>query len=110
MSRHDADRLDDIQDAIGIIRSHLTRGGLDDGLVFDAVSNRLLEIGEAVKALPPELLATEPTVDWPAIARFRDHLAHHYWDTAHAILQHVVDVELQDLATAVQRLAARTTD
>ena len=110
MSWHDPDRLDDTHDAIGIIGGRLTRGGLDDGLVFDAVRIRLLEIGEAVKALPPELLETEPTVDWPAIARFRDHLAHHYWDTAHAILQQVVDVKLQDLAAATQRLAARTAD
>jgi len=43
-------------------------------------------------------------VDWPAIARFRDQLAHHYWDTAHAILQHVVTVELDQLEQAVHRL------
>lgn len=36
-------------DAIG---SHMKRGTLSDGLVFDAVRIRLLEIGEAVKALP----------------------------------------------------------
>ncbi len=104
MSRRDQERLDDIQDAITAIRQHLPRGGLTDGLVFDAVRIRLLEIGEAVKALPPELLASEPGVDWPAIARFRDQLAHHYWDTAHAILQHVVTVELDQLEQAVHRL------
>ena len=42
--------------AIDAIRSHLQRGDLSDGLVFDAVRIRLLEIGEAVKALPYELL------------------------------------------------------
>jgi hypothetical protein len=35
---------------------HLQRGDLSDGLVFDAVRIRLLEIGEAVKALPAEML------------------------------------------------------
>jgi hypothetical protein len=43
-------RLADIQAAIDAIRSHLQRGDLSDGLVFDAVRIRLLEIGEAVKA------------------------------------------------------------
>jgi uncharacterized protein with HEPN domain len=44
-------RLADIQAAIDAIRSHLQRGDLSDGPVFDAVRIRLLEIGEAVKAL-----------------------------------------------------------
>jgi uncharacterized protein with HEPN domain len=55
-------RLADIQAAIEAIRSHLQRGDLSDGLVFDAVRIRLLEIGEAVKALPPELLDTQRAV------------------------------------------------
>jgi uncharacterized protein with HEPN domain len=50
-------RLADIQAAIDAIRSHLQRGDLSDGLVFDAVRIRLLEIGEAVKALPAERLS-----------------------------------------------------
>jgi uncharacterized protein with HEPN domain len=48
-------RLADIQVAIDAIRSHLRRGDLSDGLVSDAVRIRLLEIGEAVKALPAEM-------------------------------------------------------
>ncbi|MHB1732720.1 MAG: ribonuclease HepT family protein [Ferrimicrobium acidiphilum] len=55
-SRHDDERLTDIIDAI---RSHLARGDLSDGLIFDAVRVRLIEIGEAVKALDPELVASQ---------------------------------------------------
>ena len=47
-------RLADIQAAIDAVRSHLLRGDLSDGLVFDAVRIRLLEIGEAVKAHHPK--------------------------------------------------------
>jgi len=47
-------RLADIQAATDAIRSHLQRGDLSDGLIFDAARIRLLEIGEAVKALPDE--------------------------------------------------------
>jgi hypothetical protein len=48
VTRYDEQRLTDIDDAISAIRLHLTRGALSDGLVFDAVRIRLLEIGEAV--------------------------------------------------------------
>jgi uncharacterized protein with HEPN domain len=98
-------RLADIQAAIDAIRSHLHRGGLSDGLVFDAVRIRLLEIGEAVKALPAELLDTQPGIPWRQIARMRDHLAHRYFDTAHAILQATVDDDLPELERAIDDLA-----
>jgi uncharacterized protein with HEPN domain len=104
VSYRDRQRLADIQAAIDAIRSHLQRGGLSDGLVFDAVRIRLLEIGEAVKALPDDLLATQPSIPWRQIARMRDHLAHRYFDTAHAILQATVDDDLPDLERAVRTL------
>jgi uncharacterized protein with HEPN domain len=48
LSRHDRQRLEDICAAISAIAAHLQRGDLSDGLVFDAVRVRLIEIGEAV--------------------------------------------------------------
>jgi uncharacterized protein with HEPN domain len=100
----DRQRLLDIQAAIAAIHSHLQRGDLSDGLVFDAIRVRFLEIGEAVKALPTDLLETEPDIPWRQIARMRDHLAHRYFDTAHAILQATVAEDLPKLERAVQRL------
>ena len=35
----------------------------------------------------------------------RDHLAHRYFDTAHAILQATVDDDLPELERAIQSLA-----
>ncbi len=105
MTYRERQRLADIQAAIDAIRSHLHRGGLSDGLVFDAVRIRLLEIGEAVKALPDELLDTQPAIPWRQIARMRDQLAHRYFDTAHAILQATVDDDLPELERAVNALA-----
>jgi uncharacterized protein with HEPN domain len=64
MTYRERQRLADIQAAIDAIRSHLQRGGLSDGLIFDAIRIRLLEIGEAVKALPDDLLATQPSIPW----------------------------------------------
>ena len=110
MTYRERQRLADIQAAIDAIRSHLQRGGLSDGLVFDAVRIRLLEIGEAVKALPAELLDSQPAIPWRQIARMRDHLAHRYFDTAHAILQATVDDDLPELERAVQALAKALPD
>ena len=47
MTYREQQRLADMQTAIDAIRSHLQRGDLSDGLVFDAVRIRLLEIRPA---------------------------------------------------------------
>jgi uncharacterized protein with HEPN domain len=110
VSYRERQRLADIQTAIDAIRSHLRRGDLSDGLVSDAVRIRLLEIGEAVKALPTDLLSSQPGIPWSQIARMRDHLAHRYFDTDHAILQATVDNDLPELENAVKALLAGLPD
>ena len=109
MSRHDADRLDDITAAIEAIRSHVERGPLSDSLVSDAVRIRLLEIGEAVKSLPENLTSTEPDIPWRQIARMRDHLAHRYFMTELEIIQSTIEEDLGPLQDAVDRMRARST-
>ena len=106
-SRHDEERLADIVDAITAIRSHLTRGDLSDGLIFDAVRLRLIEIGEAVKLLDPKLVASEPDVRWSDAAGMRDWLAHHYFDTSRAIVEATIAEDLPPLEAAVLQLEAR---
>lgn len=106
MSRPDSARLDDIANAIAAIRAHLDYGPISVGIVMDAVAMRLLEIGEAVQGLSPELTATEPDVDWSGAAGMRDFLAHHYFATRPDIIQLTLDKRLQPLADAVERLRA----
>jgi len=103
LSRQDEARLGDIVEAIEAIRDHLTRGDLHDGLVYDAVRARLIEIGEAVKGTDPDILDGAPGVPWKEIARMRDHLAHRYFDTDHAIVQDVVDNDLGPLSMRCSR-------
>jgi uncharacterized protein with HEPN domain len=107
VSRHDRERLDDVLAAIAAIREHLDRGDLSDGLVFDAVRVRLIEIGEAIKHVTRDLLATEPDIPWDEVAGLRDRLAHRYFDTSHAIVRATVDHDLPDLQAAVERIRAR---
>jgi uncharacterized protein with HEPN domain len=105
VKRSDAARLDDIDAALRAIREHLTRGPLDEGLVFDAVRVRLIEIGESVKRLSPDLLKHEPEIPWTQIAAMRNRLAHRYFDTSHAVLQATVDHDLPEVEQVVRRLA-----
>lgn len=104
MSRRDDQRLADILAAGAAIADHITRGELDDGLIFDAVRVRLIEIGEAVKAIDPDLLAREPAIPWIDVAGMRNHLAHRYFDTAHAIVQATLSEDLPPLMAAAKRL------
>lgn len=64
-----------------------------------------MEIGEAVKAITPELLERRPEIQWQAIARMRDHLVHRYFETDHSIVDDVVHNELNPLMAAVRFLA-----
>lgn len=100
MSRRDDQRLTDILAAAAAIADHITRGTLDDGLVFDAVRVRLIEIGEAVKAIDPDLLMRESAIPWMDVAGMRNHLAHRYFDTAHAIVQATLSEDLPPLVAA----------
>lgn len=63
-----------------------------------------------MKALPADLLDTQPAIPWSQIARMRDQLAHRYFDTAHAILQATVDDDLPELERAIQSMSASLRD
>ena len=106
-ARRDEERLADIIDAIAAIKSHLTRGELSDGLIFDAVRVRLIEIGESVKLLDSKLVGSESDVQWSDAAGMRDWLAHHYFDTSRAVVEATITKDLPPLEEAVLRLQAR---
>lgn len=65
-------------------------------------------IGEAVRAISPELLEREPEIPWVDVAGMRNHLAHRYFDTAHAIVAATVENDLPPLVAAVRRLLDTT--
>ncbi len=108
--RDDDRRLADVDAAITAIERHLKRGAIDDDLIFDACRARLIEIGEAVKAIDPELLARVPEVPWREMARMRDHLTHRYFDTQHEIVADVVSTGLPTLKRAVKDLRRHVAD
>ena len=67
----------------------------------------MIEVGEAVKSLPGELLATQPELPWAQIAGMRDRLAHRYFDTLHAIVAATVEHDLPELERATRSLLHR---
>ena len=72
-----------------------------------AIVNPVNTRGVMGKGISPDLLERAPNIPWREIARMRDHLAHHYFDTDHAIVQDVVDTELAPLLDAVHTLIDR---
>lgn len=112
MSRTPKDRLTDISEAaVGVRKAVEALERAEDGddqeeaqLAFDALLYRLLVIGEAVKALPDELLALQPAVPWREIARLRDLLAHHYYRVDALVIRRTVETPLDQLTTAVAQL------
>ena len=118
MSRTPQERLADIQEsaaraqrAVDAMERARASGDDDEELMaFDALLYRLLVIGEAVKALPPDLLDREPKVPWREVARLRDLLAHHYYRVDPQIIRRTVDAPLRDLQVAARRLLERPAD
>lgn len=104
MSRPDRERLRDILAACEAIASYVVREDVHEDIVFDAIRVRLIEIGEAVKDIDPDLLAAEPAIPWTEISRMRDQLAHRYFDTAHSIVRATAANDIPPLAAAVVRL------
>jgi uncharacterized protein with HEPN domain len=78
----------------------------DAQLAFDALLYRLVVIGEAVKALPAELLASQPQVPWRAIAKLRDLLSHHYYRVDAEVIRRTVEAPMEQLREAVAQLVA----
>jgi len=75
-------------------------------LAFDALLYRLVVIGEAVKALPADLIASHPQVPWREIAKLRDLLAHHYYRVDAQVIRRTVEAPMEQLTDAVANLIA----
>lgn len=118
MTRTSSERLADIprrggagQPGGGGAGAGRGRGTEDEAqLAFNALLYRLVVIGEAVKALPADLLARQSQVPWRDIARLRDLLAHHYYRVDAQIIRRTVDTPLSEMRDAVARLLSGEQD
>lgn len=79
MSKTARDYLVDLLDYIRKVADFTQEGHsvfMADEKTQFAVIRAYEVIGEIVKRLPPELLETQPEVEWQAIKEFRDFLSH----------------------------------
>jgi uncharacterized protein with HEPN domain len=109
------DRLTDIRAAAADILAFVE--GLDeaafatlpetDRRTYRAIKNALAEIGEAIKQLPPEVLAAHREIDWRGFVGLRDIVAHQYFGVELPRLWPTVTEELPALLAAVDAEIAR---
>jgi uncharacterized protein with HEPN domain len=66
-------------------------------VAFNAILYALLAIGEAVKALPDDVKAASPHINWVGITGMRDVLAHEYFRISASVVQDAVDQPLSEL-------------
>ena len=78
-----------------------------DRRTFRALKNVLTEIGEAVKMLPPELLARHAHVDWRGWAGLRDIVAHQYFSLEIERLRPTLVGELPALLRVIEQELAQ---
>ncbi|QQZ19718.1 DUF86 domain-containing protein (plasmid) [Rhodococcus sp. 21391] len=74
-------------------------------MAYDAIVRQLEIIGEAAKALEPDLKAKAPEIEWHKIAGFRNIAAHEYFRVDREIVEGVIDNYLPPLRVAVERIA-----
>ena len=112
MSRDHRLRIQDIRGRIASIRSaeqvmERARHQGDEqtlAVALNSVLYDLVVIGEAVRAVPEEILASEPGVPWRLIVGMRNRLAHEYFLLKPELVGRTIDEPLQELDLACLRL------
>jgi len=94
--------LDSAEKALMLSQSR-TRQDLDDDDLFSLAMTRLLEIiGEAAKAIGPEVRAAYPQIPWRQIAGVRDRLIHGYFNVDLDVVWSILEHDLPPLATQLR--------
>ncbi len=69
----------------------------------------LIGIGEALKEVPADVLASEPNIPWESIIGMRNRLVHAYWRIDDTVVYDVATTELPALGVALERICNRLT-
>lgn len=101
-----AQRVDIASKHISQLRSHLTRGDLEDQLVFDAVAIRLASAIEEISNLPTQDIELEFGKEWAAIWATRNAVAHAYVYVDKGLLKDTVAKDLEVFEMHLASLAA----
>ena len=114
MSRTDTERVRDILESIeaidraeATVRRHPGDPDIAE-VALDAVHRRVFTIGEAVKALSPDLRQRHPGVPWSDIARMRDLIGHDYYKLDSEIVRATIGEPVEALRVACQAIPAES--
>jgi len=105
--RDDRERLLDVQEAIERIEKYAVRGREafeQDELIQTWVLHHLQLIGEAVRALSPELTDKHSEVAWSKIVGMRNILVHNYFSIDEGIVWAVIENDLPILKQQIIKL------
>jgi|SRR5881409_3925597 len=105
--RDPRERLRDILEAIGHIERYTVRGRQafeKDELIQTWFVRHLQNIGEAVRALPPDLLAKAPDLPWTKIMGMRHILVHDYFNIDTEVVWEAIENDLPDLKRKIQAI------
>jgi uncharacterized protein with HEPN domain len=103
--RDDRERLRDVLEAIERIERYASRGRSvfeEDELIQNWVLHHLQIIGEAMRAVSPELRELHPVVPWKQVIGMRNILVHHYFSTDLEIVWQAVEKDLPALKSSVR--------
>ena len=114
MSRSDTERIADMREAISAIEkaTRFLEGTTDPAaaeIFVDAITYRLLTIGEAVKGVSDDLRLRHPSVPWRDISGMRDVIAHEYHRRDITVIWATVGAPLASLTKALE-LEARANE
>jgi uncharacterized protein with HEPN domain len=105
--RPDRLRLLDALDQIELIRTFSARGQeafVNDVLLQSALLHRLTLLGEACRALSPELRDAHPEVPWAQIIAFRNILIHQYFGIDLDLVWTIIADHMAPLATSLDAI------
>ena len=114
MTRTAEQLMNDVLDAIARARVADKRMRLAESLgddvgvqiAFQAILHNVFVIGEAVKALPTEILDRDPTTPWSEVAGMKELIPADYHHVVPALIHRSVEEDLGQLDRAVRRLRA----
>jgi uncharacterized protein with HEPN domain len=107
-SRDWQNRVRDVLDAIAEIREFTNEIAFDefqdDRKTIRAVLYNLAIIGEAVRAIPPELEAAHPEIPWDDVRGMRNIVIHEYFQVDLSIIWQTIQEDLVSLEFSLRQL------
>lgn len=105
--RREAERLQDVLDAIGAVDRYASRGRQafdEQELIQIWIVHHLQVIGEATNALSDELKIQYSEVPWVQIVAFRNFVVHEYFRVSLNLVWAIVQTNLPPLKVTVEKI------